>query len=195
MLKLTISQLHRHGFLKPGEHEAVVGWPNKTDQMRLGTSIGGPDGDFANLAYTTQSGVEFDLWIRIESTSPSFGGAQKWFICPTCKPERRVGILFFNGEHFVCRLCRDVTYTSKRNPFYGITVSCLDVDSPYSSYRGQLTRRGKRLARKQKKAWVLVDKFLLMEQRHSKRFEKWKKFSEQKLKKIEQRTNDRKKEL
>ena len=62
-----------------------------------------------------------DEWQSIEQsvmfnrTPCNYGGSRKWFLCPEC--ERRVAILYFTGELFLCRHCVGLTYSCQREVF------------------------------------------------------------------------------
>lgn len=174
LVKITMVQLRKNGFLQPGEHTGGVAWPDGAVRVKLATTIAGPDGDYLNLIYTTQSGVGYDAWIPISTTRCHYGGVRGWFMCPTCNPTRRVTVLYFNGERFVCRLCCAVTYTTRLKPF--ANVSYLDIydPPPYLLYRGQPTRRSRRRDRMLKKAKVLEDRQDRLRERQDKRLGKLK---------------------
>ena len=50
--------------------------------------------------------------IKLESTSPNYGGVRWWWLCPKC--DRRAARLYLpNHERlFLCRLCHDLSYES-----------------------------------------------------------------------------------
>ena len=61
-----------------------------------------------------------DYSVGLTATHPPFGGLRWWFLCPLivdgapCR--RRVGELYLprRADHFGCRLCYDLTYTSSQ---------------------------------------------------------------------------------
>jgi hypothetical protein len=66
----------------------------------------------------TESGLEADYRVALETTQPRFGGLRWWFRCPLVvrgQPcGRRVGKLYLpsGGRYYGCRHCYDLTYTS-----------------------------------------------------------------------------------
>ena len=55
-----------------------------------------------------------DQVIRLDKTPCHYGGHRKWFLCPQCS--KRVAILFDRDDHYLCRHCHDLPYTSQRVP-------------------------------------------------------------------------------
>ena len=47
--------------------------------------------------------------VRIEYTTPNYGGRRPWFICPNRNCGRRVRKLY-GGKYYLCRHCHDLTY-------------------------------------------------------------------------------------
>lgn len=199
LMKLPISLLRQNGFLEPGVHETVIGLSDGTQQMRMTTNIGGPEGDFVSFNFVSTSCVIYDLSIQIVSTPCEVSDKRNWFKCPKCDPDRRATVLYFDKGYFRCGQCLGLTYTSKLKPLEGVSTDCLAVfDKRHLFYDGKLTRRAKRLVRQQKKARAVqainVKQVVRMQERLNRRFKNLKKLSERELKKIEQRTSDGKKE-
>lgn len=50
--------------------------------------------------------------VKLDKTSPFFGGVRWWFVCPSCK--QRVAKLYFpfGYDRFLCRHCHGLTYQS-----------------------------------------------------------------------------------
>lgn len=49
--------------------------------------------------------------IRVTTTPCNYGGSRFWFICPKCR--RRVGVLYSDFGHYICRKCVNRPYASQ----------------------------------------------------------------------------------
>jgi hypothetical protein len=74
---------------------------------------------WVRLSYTfTRTQEHLDYRIRLQITSPYFGGTRWWLMCPLsikgCPCGRRVGKLYLppSSRYFGCRHCHDLTYES-----------------------------------------------------------------------------------
>jgi hypothetical protein len=63
-------------------------------------------GQGVRLSYTA-SGQDYNYLVSVTTTTPHYGGARYWWLCPTCG--RRVRILY-GGKRFLCRHCHSLTY-------------------------------------------------------------------------------------
>ncbi len=58
-----------------------------------------------------------DYKVSLTKTTCYYGNSRLWFLCPLFKNgvpcERRVGVLYKGDNHFGCRHCYDLTYSSK----------------------------------------------------------------------------------
>ena len=57
---------------------------------------------------------EVDDAIRLTTTPCNYGGMRRWFVCPNHPFGKRVAVLYWGGEHFRCRHCCGLAYTSQR---------------------------------------------------------------------------------
>jgi hypothetical protein len=64
------------------------------------------------LGLVFNHGVPVAQEIKLDRTSPNYGGVRWWFICPRCG--RRVTLLHRPSHtyYFFCRYCYDLTYSS-----------------------------------------------------------------------------------
>jgi hypothetical protein len=51
------------------------------------------------------------LPVTVEYSTPNYGGARAWFLCPTCAARRND--LYFTGGIFECRVCTGASYRSE----------------------------------------------------------------------------------
>jgi hypothetical protein len=89
------------------------------------------------LKYTfTESGVKVDYSMPIVSTLTPWGSPRYWLLCPGCG--RRCGTLYLppGGQHFRCRLCGKLTYTTcqesgKSNFLAGVLAGMPDLTARF----------------------------------------------------------------
>ena len=55
--------------------------------------------------------IIFDRTVQLVTTPCHYGKYRYWFICPDC--QKRIGVLYANGNYLACRHCQDLTYKSK----------------------------------------------------------------------------------
>lgn len=60
----------------------------------------------------TASGQSYDYLVRVDTTTPHYGGVRYWWLCPACG--RRCRILY-GGCRFLCRQCHDLTYETTQS--------------------------------------------------------------------------------
>jgi len=63
-------------------------------------------GEGVRLQYTS-NGTDYNYIVKVETTTPHYGGVRHWWLCPTC--QKRVRILY-GGAVFTCRKCSNLTY-------------------------------------------------------------------------------------
>ena len=59
-------------------------------------------------------GTRREYTVRVETTSPYFGGMRFWFRCPRCQARRRALYVVPVSLLFACRACLGLTYPSQR---------------------------------------------------------------------------------
>ena len=141
---LDLAKLRAWGSIVAGEsHRGTCRWARGGNPSgEIGYLADLTDPDHAELRLTYRHGEEsVDYAVRIESTTPNYGGSRWWFRCPliiggvACR--RRCRVLYLRGRYFGCRTCHDLSYRSTqqwnqrvadlaRNPA-GITAM-LDAD-------------------------------------------------------------------
>ena len=107
---------------------------------------------------------EYDYEVKLLRTPCHYGYFKRhWFECPLVKGGvpcgRRVGVLYKNGDYFGCRHCYELTYSSRkvnrRYKMYAMfrtieletKIEKLQQKTKKYTYKGKLTRKGKRLER------------------------------------------------
>ena len=104
---------------------------------------------------------DFDYTVKLISTNCNYGGKRWWFKCPLIKDgipcNRRVGVLYKQGDYFGCRHCHDLTYSSKKENRNSIYFSLFKTLLSYKKieeiqktmkrdfYAGKPTRKLKRI--------------------------------------------------
>lgn len=63
-------------------------------------------GQGVRLSYTSNR-QDYNYLIKVDTTTPHYGGVRYWWLCPHCG--RRVRILY-GGSRFLCRHCHNLTY-------------------------------------------------------------------------------------
>lgn len=76
-------------------------------------------GQGARLVYNHRGQPVEPYVVRWVTTTPHFGGARYWWLCPHCA--RRCAILY-GGHPFLCRQCRDLTYETAQKGGDRLTV-------------------------------------------------------------------------
>lgn len=121
--KVEIWWLKKYGYLngwKSGGIEWTSGWSDT--KSSIGITVSTMDGEnYIRFQYsqTDNNGekTDFDYKARLVSTDCNYGGKRWWFICPLTKNgvacNRRVGVLYKDGDYFGCRHCYELTYKSK----------------------------------------------------------------------------------
>lgn len=121
--KIEIWWLKKFGYLngwKSGGVEWTSGWSG--DKSSIGITVSTmANENYIRFQYsqTEHNGEKknFDYKARLVSTACNYGGERWWFVCPLTKNgvpcNRRVGVLYKDGDYFGCRHCYELTYQSK----------------------------------------------------------------------------------
>ena len=116
---LDLVKLLARGSIVAGEsHRGTCRWARGGNPSgEIGYLADLTDPDHAELRLTYRHGEEsVDYAVRIESTTPNYGGSRWWFRCPliiggvACR--RRCRVLYLRGRYFGCRTCHDLSYRS-----------------------------------------------------------------------------------
>ncbi len=179
LLRVSIADLSRLGLLIPGVNEAVLRWDDREDEIKAVTHMEEDGWGKINFKYTlAATGTEYDVPVLIEPTPCNYGKFRCWFRCCMCYSDadesiKRSFVLYFDGQHFACAKCANVTYRSRLNRFSGVQMSALDVSSfdlRHLTYRGQPTRKLKRIEKQRKKASAVAEQILQAEKKRNQRF-------------------------
>lgn len=83
----------------------ILKWHRDGQQIAALTAINVPSRGVL-LAYNSR-GEPVEQLIRLDITTPRYGGERRWWLCPRCG--RRCAVLY-GGPRFWCRLCHNLTY-------------------------------------------------------------------------------------
>ena len=113
-IRIDIRYLKKQNMLKPG-------W-----WFSLNWSCGGePSGSLKYRAYHDRLVLKYrsrdyggewedlEYPVYFDTTLCNYGGERKWFRCPEVRCGRRVAVLYGAGEHFLCRHCYGLSYSSQ----------------------------------------------------------------------------------
>lgn len=165
--RIGIWQLKKFGYLnnwKSGSIQWENIWLKRTDSIGIEVSTRSED-SYIRFRYsqTEDNGVKknFDYKAKLVFTNCHYSGKRWWFICPLIKKgvpcNRRVGILYKNGDYFGCRHCYDLTYKSKnenrRSKYYHLfrimdayqKVEEIREDMKRNFYKGKPTKKFSKL--------------------------------------------------
>lgn len=117
---LTIAASDFRGRLYSGS-KGTLTWRWATGaESSIGYSVTRSNSPAIVLSYRWANREDVRICIRLQSTSPNFGGARHWFTCPltvaAVECNRRVAKLHLppNGRYFGCRKCHNLTYQSSQ---------------------------------------------------------------------------------
>ena len=115
MLCLSVHEVHRRGFLKPGASclwtwtwtsgdKSSISLQALAGALRLHFKVRADGEDWQDVAQV----------VGLEHTPCHYGGSRPWFRCPRCG--RRVAKLF-GGVLFLCRKCHGLAYRSQAETY------------------------------------------------------------------------------
>lgn len=185
--KIEIRWLKKYSYLD-GWKSGVIKWTSGWDGSESSIGIMGrvsEDDAYIKLTYTQtdQDGIkkDFDYKVYLARSPCNYGGVRYWFICPLSangKPcDRKVGVLYKNGDYFGCRHCYNLTYASKNENrryknYYLFRI--LDTQTKVekirstmkkSFYAGKPTRKMRRIMRLHQGSEPYVDTLMKREKR------------------------------
>ncbi len=111
---LDIRKLQRGGLLTPGRS---FGWQWTVNDRSVADIRVHVEVERVVLIYRFRRRADVD-WqdveqaVRTEHTACTYGGVRHWWLCPSCG--RRVAILYGPGQHYACRHCWNLAYSSQR---------------------------------------------------------------------------------
>ncbi len=119
--KIEMSWLNKQGMLSSwyfGTINWTHGWSGT--KTSIGITVSTTEKTVRlNYVQTESDGTkkDFDYTIHLTETPCRYGGTRFWFICPLVKSgvpcNRRVGVLYKDGDYFGCRHCYDLSYSSR----------------------------------------------------------------------------------
>jgi hypothetical protein len=153
---LTISSLMRKKGLVPGAWTSgswcwtYEGADKPHATISYEADLTDQDDAWLRIHYWT-GGQPVDYRVRLETTTPNYGGLRGWFLCPLVRsdggPQRRVAKLYLppGGRYFGSRERYGLTYTScqesrKFDKLYATIAANLGTDA--RTIREALRRRG-----------------------------------------------------
>ncbi|MEF8766366.1 MULTISPECIES: hypothetical protein [Candidatus Accumulibacter] len=111
---LDIRRLQQAGVLMSGQ---CFWWQWTVNGRAVANIQGRVAADGVVLLYRHRSGND-ENWqdveqpVRFDHTPCTYGGARRWWVCPSCG--RRVAVLYGPGNLFACRQCYHLVYASQR---------------------------------------------------------------------------------
>lgn len=163
---LSIYWLKKYGYLS-GRTTGGTAWTSsrtgKTTSVLLEVDM--IDKPHVTLIYslTDREGnkADYKYDVSLLTTSCNYGGVRYWFACPLC--DRRVGAIYLapGSVYFKCRHCNNITYHSRNRCKIGALghtsrqIDKLRGEIKRCTWRGQPTRKVRRLYVLQRKAGVL----------------------------------------
>lgn len=172
--KISISFLNQNKYFETAWYSGDISWSRngeKTGSITVEYKVDRTE-YYLRFIYTqtdnnTGEKKDFNYKVRLDATPCHFGGLRYWFICPLTvhgKPcNRRVGVLYKNGDYFGCRHCHDLTYRSRNenhrfryNPMFNILdydqkIHELESKSKRRFYAGKLTKTSQKIVKLRKK--------------------------------------------
>lgn len=124
-LSLDVNKLARDGLLRPKVCDfGILNWRNTSTGKKISSCafvLNTMDPSYPCIRITyrlCRTNEEVDFTVRLQVTSPYFGGARWWLTCPLVHDgipcNRRTGKLYLppGGKYYGCRHCYDLTYRS-----------------------------------------------------------------------------------
>ena len=119
--KIEVSWLKKNGMLCAW-YNGSIKWTHGWSGMETSIGITVSTTSKTVRLYYTQTEADgtkkdFDYTVNLTETPCSYGGTRFWFVCPLVKSSvpcnRRVGVLYKDGDYFGCRHCYELTYSSR----------------------------------------------------------------------------------
>ena len=110
---LDLHMKHVTPYLRNAPATAQLKWKtNGTERASIGIQIESDNPTSLTLVYDIGTSTTKRHQIRLETTPCHLGGERYWFLCPAC--HERKGVLYGGDDHWLCRVCRNLTYPSQR---------------------------------------------------------------------------------
>ncbi len=162
-LRLRIWWLIPQAKAAGGHLNTLVSW-GEEQSIRVAVSMYGEK--YVRLMYhkpdiVTGEKRGFDYKVPLVATRCHLGGFRFWFKCPlsingvTCN--RRVGVLYLDGDYFGCRHCHNLAYRSQhenRRSIFGQFFGSYDIEEKAEqlekeakrfTYRGKPTKKWRKI--------------------------------------------------
>jgi hypothetical protein len=114
-----------------------------------------------DLTLTWPNGVQLDVTLWTTTTRPFYGGARRWFACPSC--DGRCAKLYSPNPSspFACRRCWKLVYWSQylKNPDYVAVYRFIHAPSSSRSAQRQRDRRFRKKldGMSEQQLWTMLD--------------------------------------
>ena len=172
--KISIYFLNQNKYFETAWHSGDISWSRngeKTGSITVEYNVDRTE-YYLRFIYTqtnndTGEKKDFNYKVSLATTPCHYGGVRYWFICPLTvngKPcNRRVGVLYKNGDYFGCRHCYNLTYSSRNknrrfryNPMFNVLdysqkIEELEAKSKRRFYAGRLTKTSQKIVKLRKK--------------------------------------------
>ncbi len=147
-----------------GYLSTLVSW-DESHSIRVEVSLFDRE-PYARLIYQFKNKMpgektDFDYKMPLVTTRCHFGGSRYWFRCSLVKNgvpcNRRVGVLYMDGDYFGCRHCHNLAYKSQNESRRGIfsqffgsydiqdKAEQLEKEAKRFTYRGKPTKKQRKI--------------------------------------------------
>ena len=172
--KVSIYFLNQNKYFETAWHSGDISWSRngeKTGSITVEYIVDHTE-YYLRFIYTqtdrdTGEKKNFNYKVQLATTPCNYGGLRYWFVCPLSVNgipcNRRVGVLYKNGDYFGCRHCYNLTYRSKNenrryryNPLFNVLtysdrIEELESKTNRHYYAGKLTKTYQKIAKLRKK--------------------------------------------
>lgn len=165
LLKITIYALKKWGYLEGENRCGLLMWTHGGNREKSSVqieTISLAEQQHIKIIYTLtrdKTSLEREHLIPLVTSECYFGGERYWFLC-MCK--RRVGVLYGDGNSFLCRHCHNLSYESKnrntRSSFNELgkalrireKIKTLNKELKRPVYNGEPTKKWRKLEKLRK---------------------------------------------
>lgn len=172
--KISIYFLNQNKYFETAYHSGDISWSRngeKTGSITVEYIVDYNE-YYLRFIYTqtdkdTGEKKDFNYKVRLDATPCNYGGLRYWFVCPLSANgipcNKRVGVLYKNGDYFGCRHCYNLTYRSKNenrryryNPLFNVLnysdrIEELEAKTNRRYYAGKLTKTYQKIVKLRKK--------------------------------------------
>ncbi|MES2224281.1 MAG: hypothetical protein V4469_05125 [Patescibacteria group bacterium] len=167
--------------MKDRDHKSItISWGENGNKGHIGCEVNLNEDANVRFHYSqtdTDSGEkkDFDYKVSLVKTPCYFGKYRFWFECPArCKGincQRRVGVLYKDGDYFACRHCYNLTYSSKKiSPRYKLfplfqffnlekKITALEKKTKRKTWKKVSTKKQNRLSKLYKQSVLNLQRY------------------------------------